>query len=146
MFLTIQMSKQFFNWKMFYIVYIGFLLTGLVSQFCKKNVSVLKMISHSGQSVFYIYCMFCTLILSCYKKLLEAVVLQNRMLLFSVFLCLFFSVLLSFLIKQCDLPHPVHRFRLFVSCYWRSIHLIYVIFPLHTFKQYCFFLYPGTML
>lgn len=137
---------------MFYVVYKSFLLPGLLSQFCtKKSVSVLQMISYLDHCVFYVQFLFCTLILSCNKKKCQKqFVLENRMLFFLFVLLVFFlCVIVIFINDTTRLSNPVHGFRpFFVSCYWRTIHLIYVIFPLHfvIYKQYCFFLSPGTML
>lgn len=106
------------------------------------------MISHLDHCVFYVQFLFCTLILSCNKKkMLEAVCIGERMLFFLFVLLVFFCVCYCYLFinDTTRLSNPVHGFRpFFVSCYWRTIHLMYVIFPLHfvIYKQYCFFLSP----
>lgn len=104
------------------------------------------MISHLDHCVFYVQFLFCTLTLSCNKKMLEAVCIGEQDVVFSVcFLDFFVCYCYLFINDTTCLSNPVHGFRpFFVSCYWRIIHLMYVIFPLHfvIYKQYCFFLSP----
>lgn len=106
------------------------------------------MISHLDQCVFYVQFLFCTLILSCNKKkMLEAVCIGEQDVVFSVcsFSVFFLCVIVIFINDKHDFPIQYMDSDLFfVSCYWRIIHLIYVIFPLHfvIYKQYCFFLSP----
>lgn len=80
------------------------------------------------------------------KKMLEAVCIGEQDVVFSVcsFSGFFVCYCYLFINDTTRLSNPVHGFRpFFVSCYWRTIHLIYVIF-LHfvIYKQYCFFLSP----
>lgn len=148
MVLTIPMFKQFFlSGKCFILAF--YYLVWCPSFAHKKIVSSLDDITF--RTKWYFIACFVHQSSLVTKKCQKQFVLENRMLLFSMFsICFFcfFVLLLSFFNKNnVTFPSSI-QIQTFFCFYWRIIHLIYVISPLHnvTYKQYCFFLYPSTML